>query len=246
MGMEVPGNNTKSNIDIVPLFDATNRALQQGDVIGFAVEVRSAGDLAGYEFDLSYDHRKLRPLFERFIEGDVFAPNPHGSVFETKNTGEKLFFISSRIGKEWTAQGDGRLAEVWFRILDPDIGTALEMGSGVLLSHTYEREPVMWHSSLAELLLPKQAALEPNFPNPFNPTTTIPFALPTSQNVRLEIYNILGQRIRTLAQGPMDAGFHTVVWNGRDDSGHGAAAGLYFSFLKTSEISRIRKMALVK
>ena len=246
IGTEVPGNNTKSNIDLVPLFDATSRALQQGDVIGFAVEVRSAGDLAGYEFDLSYDHRKLRPLFERFIEGDVFAPNPHGSVFETKNTGEKLFFISSRIGKEWTAQGDGRLAEVWFRILDPDIGTALEMGSGVLLSHTYEREPVMWHSSLAELLLPKQAALEPNFPNPFNPTTTIPFALPTSQNVRLEIYNILGQRIRTLAQGPMDAGFHTVVWNGRDDSGHGAAAGLYFSFLKTSEISRIRKMALVK
>jgi flagellar hook assembly protein FlgD len=95
-------------------------------------------------------------------------------------------------------------------------------------------------------LLPQETMLQPNYPNPFNPTTVLPFALDRSQDVRLEIYNVLGQRIRTLVSGPMDAGFHTLVWNGHNDIGHSVAAGLYFTLLETQSTRQTRKMSLLK
>ena len=103
-----------------------------------------------------------------------------------------------------------------------------------------------WKRSLAELLLPTQASLEQNYPNPFNPSTIIPIGVPTAQAVRLDIYNVLGQRIRTLMAGPAEPGFHTIVWNGRDDAGRAAAAGLYISVFETPEFRQTRKMLLVK
>ena len=96
-------------------------------------------------------------------------------------------------------------------------------------------------------LIPDVFALQQNYPNPFNPTTAIPFALhgPTD-DLRLQIYNLLGQRVRTLLSGPMAPGFHTIVWNGRDDAGRQVAAGLYISELRTAEFRQTRKMTLVK
>ena len=69
--------------------------------------------------------------------------------------------------------------------------------------------------------------LGPNYPNPFNPSTVIPFHLPASTPVRLEVFNLLGQRIATLVDGELTAGYHTVPWNGTDAAGRPVAAGVY-------------------
>jgi hypothetical protein len=67
----------------------------------------------------------------------------------------------------------------------------------------------------------------PGYPNPFNPTTTIPFALPTEAKVKIEIYNLLGQRVAVLKDDIMQAGYHQTIWDGKSDSGLPIASGIY-------------------
>jgi hypothetical protein len=99
---------------------------------------------------------------------------------------------------------------------------------------------------LSLALLPAEFSLSQNYPNPFNPQTTIEFGLPIRADVELEIFNILGQKIRTLVQGSLPAGEHNVVWDGKLTSGRPTASGIYFYRLRTDKLSLVRKMALVK
>jgi len=80
--------------------------------------------------------------------------------------------------------------------------------------------------------VPTRLVLHPNYPNPFNPGTTIRFDLPKSGRVRLWVYNLLGQRVRVLREGVLSAGSHVVRWDGRDDSGRDLPTGIYFVELR--------------
>ncbi|MCP4545978.1 MAG: T9SS type A sorting domain-containing protein, partial [bacterium] len=93
---------------------------------------------------------------------------------------------------------------------------------------------------------PAVLALGKNFPNPFNPTTTITFDMPKSGKVDLAIYDVTGRRVATLVNGTVDAGQHEIMWQGKDDSGNRVASGLYFSRLISGEEMLTRKMMLLK
>lgn len=89
--------------------------------------------------------------------------------------------------------------------------------------------------------------LHPCSPNPFNPMTTIRFELPQDGRVSLEVYDVAGKLIRTLvAAEEVRAGAHRVVWNGRDEAGHSAAAGVYFARLRAGESVQTQRMTLLK
>lgn len=88
--------------------------------------------------------------------------------------------------------------------------------------------------------------LEPNYPNPFNPTTTINFSLPSPSYVQLRIHNILGQVVRELYAGNLGEGRHTLNWDGHDDAGNPANTGVYFYTLHTNSFAQTRKMLLIK
>ncbi|MFZ1683885.1 MAG: DUF4038 domain-containing protein [Candidatus Zixiibacteriota bacterium] len=94
--------------------------------------------------------------------------------------------------------------------------------------------------------IPDKFSLSQNYPNPFNPTTTIEFSLQASGNVTLDVFNLLGQRIRTLADGVMEAGTHRVEWNSRDDHGSTVSSGVYFYRLTAGEFVESKKMMLLK
>ena len=79
------------------------------------------------------------------------------------------------------------------------------------------------------------------FPNPFNPSTTISFSIPEKSNVSVDIYNITGQKIKTLINGPMSAGEHFVRW----DAG-GCSAGVYFYKVKAGKFEKTMKMTLLR
>lgn len=85
-----------------------------------------------------------------------------------------------------------------------------------------------------------------NYPNPFNPETTIAFNLPLDSHVKLEIYNIKGQKVKTLLNTNIVKGSHKVVWNGRNESNHTVASGIYFYSLKTSQKTLVKKMLMLK
>ncbi len=95
-------------------------------------------------------------------------------------------------------------------------------------------------------LLPTKFALEQNYPNPFNPQTSIRFALPTNGFTALEIYNVLGQKVKTLIEKDLEAGYHTVIWNGDDNNGKESASGIYFYRLKSGDKNAYKKMLLIK
>ncbi|UCC79635.1 MAG: S8 family serine peptidase [Candidatus Zixiibacteriota bacterium] len=94
--------------------------------------------------------------------------------------------------------------------------------------------------------IPSSFALDQNYPNPFNSGTNISLALPAKSDVNLTIYDLLGREVRTLISGPLDAGYHTVTWNGDDKSGRSVASGIYFYRIEAGDFSMNRKMIMLK
>jgi len=95
-------------------------------------------------------------------------------------------------------------------------------------------------------VIPDRFSMAQNVPNPFNPSTKICFALPRNTDVSLNVYNILGQKVRTLIDGPMAAGQHEVIFDGRGDDDSIVASGVYFYRIDAGEFHQSRKMTLMK
>ena len=103
------------------------------------------------------------------------------------------------------------------------------------------------HRRSSEAATPTTFALGANYPNPFNPATTIPLAVPAgAKNVDLTIYNVLGQPMRQVWTGPLPAGEHRLTWDGRDAQGRPVAAGVYVYRLQVGEQTRTRKMVKIE
>ncbi len=96
------------------------------------------------------------------------------------------------------------------------------------------------------IVLPRVYSLSQNYPNPFNPTTMIKYSLPEAQHVTLEIYNSLGEKIRTLVNSARDAGNHTVQWDGLNSSGRSTASGMYLYKITAGKFTSVKKMLLIR
>lgn len=94
--------------------------------------------------------------------------------------------------------------------------------------------------------VPATFELSQNYPNPFNPNTHISFSVPKRMHVRIDLYNVLGEKVKTLVDETVPAGEMTVEWNGRLASGTVAASGVYFYRLVSDEFTAVRQMVLLK
>tara|TARA_B100000315_G_scaffold260753_1_gene324843 strand:+ start:14269 stop:17295 length:3027 start_codon:yes stop_codon:yes gene_type:complete len=93
---------------------------------------------------------------------------------------------------------------------------------------------------------PAGFSLDQNYPNPFNAQTTIPFQLPFTENVKMTVYNLLGQEVKTVLNEISPAGFSAVQWNGKNTSGQNVHSGVYFVKLKAGSFSEVKKVLLIK
>jgi hypothetical protein len=115
-----------------------------------------------------------------------------------------------------------------------------------------EREPAITPRAhdrpalMSNVNLPSVTALGQNHPNPFNPTTQVPFTLSAASHVRLAIYDAQGKLVRTLVDEDRRAGQHSAMWNGTDDRGAPVASGVYFSVMRAGSFEATRKMVLLK
>jgi len=94
--------------------------------------------------------------------------------------------------------------------------------------------------------IPDQFALHNNYPNPFNPVTTIRYDLPLGTDVHLVVFDILGREVRTLVNEKQEAGFKSIRWNGKNDMGQQVSAGMYFYRIQAGSFSKVQKMVLLK
>ena len=95
-------------------------------------------------------------------------------------------------------------------------------------------------------VIPGKFELHQSFPNPFNPTTEIRFDLPEVSIVNLTIFNLMGQKIRTLSDAELNPGYHTLVWDGTSDNGSQVATGMYFYSLEWAGMKKVKSMTLLK
>jgi hypothetical protein len=111
---------------------------------------------------------------------------------------------------------------------------------------------VTWNFTITRVardegVIPTEFGLSQNYPNPFNPSTVIRFDLPKEAPVTLEIYNILGVKVRTLMSGEAaSAGRYTAVWDGRDESGATVTTGVYLYRIIAGDFHASKKMMLLK
>ena len=97
---------------------------------------------------------------------------------------------------------------------------------------------------------PLEYVLEQNYPNPFNPTTIIGYQVGTAYkppvHVKLRVYNILGQRVITLVDSDMEAGYHSIIWKGTDESGALVSSGVYLHKMEAGNKTFTKKMMMLK
>ncbi|MBI2502319.1 MAG: immune inhibitor A [Candidatus Latescibacteria bacterium] len=183
------------------------------------------------------EHRGYPRMRLRFDPGD-----PERLLWVT---GPQLLESRDR-GKSWKSLGDELAGVPWFNdvAVDPLVPRLLYAATpwGVYRLDTGREITAVEEAGT----VPQRFSLEPNYPNPFNPTTTIRFSLPQRGEVELAIYNLLGQKATTLVKGMQESGMRQVVWDGRDEQGRELASGVYLYRLQAGAEVETRKLLLLR
>ena len=130
---------------------------------------------------------------------------------------------------------DWEFEEIWLADMDYEIND----GYPYLLEIDYTT------NEDDHLITPPDISIS-NYPNPFNPSTTINFAIPRSDNVKVAVFNIKGQQVDIILDDFVEAGQHTIAWNGTNSKGRRVSSGIYFTRLTSGNESRFLKMLLLK
>ena len=150
-------------------------------------------------------------------------------------TAELIEGAGSTTGRREYAFTDGRLTNgvtYWYKLEDVAYDGTTKMHGPI--------------SVVPQQVLPAEFGLSQNVPNPFNPQTTIAYQLPEASEVRLTVYNVAGQRIRTLVDETKEAGSYQVVWNGADEAGKSVAGGMYLYELRAGDFVQVQRMVLIR
>ena len=203
-------------------------------------------DVRAYGLVLRYD-----PQVVEWLDGSpgggplVAAQGMEPPLFRvTQQRPGELVILNGGAGAE-SASGTGLLAELRFQVLGQATNTTFQVADALLAASGDRVRRVVQLGSAA--LVPSQFYLGANYPNPFNPETSIEYGLPTAGPVELAVYDVLGQPVRILVRtGSQPAGYYTAHWDGRDDSGRLVGSGVYLCRLQASGFTRTQKVALVK
>ncbi len=104
-----------------------------------------------------------------------------------------------------------------------------------------------FHQTISiDLPAPAKYSLSQNFPNPFNSTTAFKYQIPKTTHVLIEVFNILGKKVKALVDERKDAGYYTVYWDGADDSGENVVSGIYFYIISADKFHATNKMIVVR
>ncbi len=138
----------------------------------------------------------------------------------------------------------GRIIEI--RIDPIAMGDPLSDADLLYIDYVKFNRTITSVENQSEVLLPKAHQLYQNYPNPFNPETTITLALPRAGRVKIQLYNLLGQRVRTLLERHMAPGYAEIVWDGKDENDHVVPSGVYLVRMQAEEFSATRKAVVLR
>jgi len=242
-------------------FAAAKAALNTEGLLIVPLEISNTKDLTAMDIPLSFTEGAT-------LEKVEFTDRVKSFEFQAANIDNEkrqvVIGLISMVSKEAPdmATGTGTIANLYFK-LEPGVQEVTltpivlenpshaltfyynDYSSGRAEVKTINPEIGVISASNAASL-PTAFGLSQNSPNPFNPTTTIGYALPQAGDVKISVYNVLGQNIKDLVDGYMEAGNHQVVWDGKDRSGDAVASGIYFYKISAQDYADTKKMVLLK
>ena len=210
--------------------------------------------------DTDLNHERLSGLYQLHAKGEwrtLVPPVPvserqfQGIAFSNAGPlGSGLYVADAAANNIWIASPRGHIEAFAIGFAAPKRvaigpeGTDMWVADQTGLYRIFSTDPSDWEA--AKATLPVASGLEPNYPNPFNNSTQIPYRVSAPGPVRLVIYNALGQPVRTLVDAIQAAGAYQVPWDGRDHRGARVANGVYLYRLQAGAVAQVRKMLVLE
>ncbi|HID57292.1 TPA: hypothetical protein EYP37_12230, partial [Candidatus Poribacteria bacterium] len=250
-GAEGAESPTLTNLDVrLQLKPVAPERLKVGDPLEISLRAIDAQSLYACAFQISYDPTKFQ--FLGAYEGEALRGTDPAVLHVKPEKPGLVTVLVSLIGENRGISGDCEIARLNFRLLsasgqirlnDPALITVVGLNDGAMV-----RLP---SHSVSLRATPERTILGQNYPNPFNPETWIPFALSSSSEVVIRIFDSAGRIIRTIDLGRREAGFYmdrgrAAYWDGRNDLGERVSSGVYFYQIRAGDFTATRRMLILK
>lgn len=220
-----------------------------GEMVAVDVSLANVEALMGYGFTLNYDATKFEFVSVAPADEDLLKSTGGETPIFHHIAGNGQVEVVNGVVNGTAVSGGGDIVRFVFRVLyEFEDNARFEIADGLVFDPSNLSNPAVVAGVLELQSTPREFALHQNFPNPFNPDTTIKYDLAESADVTLQIYNVLGQVVRTLvASEAQDAGRYQIRWNGMDERGVPVSSGIYFyQIAADGKFSDVRKLMLLK
>ena len=242
VGKAVPVSMAGLNSEASFYLDAGTELPRVGEEMAIAVSLQDFVELKGYGLSVSYDPEVLAYVGTE-VENSILGA---GEFAEGQLVSNKDGLVSLVAYGDVGTEGDLGLS-LLFRSLREIEDSYVEIVAGELRDGNYGLNSLDNPVSVLIQTRPEAFALRNNFPNPFNPETTLKYDMPEAGEVKLVVYNMLGQAVRTLVNERQTAGRYTVGWDATNEHGQSMSSGIYFYRVQVAgEFTDVKKMLLLK
>ncbi len=220
-----------------------------GELVAVDVSLANVAALMGYGFTLNYDATKFEFISVAPADENLLTSTGGEIPLFHHVAGDGQVEVATGMVNGSAVSGGGDIVQFVFRVLyEFEDNARFEIANGLVFDPSQLQNPAVVAGVLELQSTPREFALHQNFPNPFNPDTTIKYDLAESADVTLQIYNVLGQVVRTLvASEAQNAGRYQIRWNGMDERGVPVSSGIYFYQISADgKFSDVRKLMLLK
>jgi hypothetical protein len=231
--LALPGVNASANLSVV--------TSSSGERLTVTLAASGVSQIRGYRLVMSYDPSVLAFVKAERSPDAMLSRAGSTPLFLARQTAPgRVVLADAAIGG--TASGSGILANLIFQKIGPGGDSAFKVD----LAQVFDSKDGINILPMKTEAIPVTYAMSQNYPNPFNPETRISYSLPESGPIRLSVYNLLGQAVRSLVNRTQAAGQYEVRWDGRDDAGRLLAGGIYLCRIEARGFTKVRKMVFIK
>lgn len=218
-----------------------------GETVSVDVSLANVQSLVGYGFTVNYDASNFEFVDAAPADQDLLKSTGGETPVFFKQSEAGVVTIANAVVNGAEVSGGGDIVRLTFRVLQEfKENVRFEIAEGLVFDPNQLSNPAVVAGVLQFTSTPTEFALLQNFPNPFNPETTIGYELAESADVTLQVYNVVGQVVRTLVAEPQTAGRYQIRWNGMDDRGTPVSSGIYFYQVSAGKFQDVRKLMLLK
>jgi hypothetical protein len=220
-----------------------------GELVAVDVSLANVEALMGYGFTLNYETDKFEFVSVAPADEDLLTSTGGETPLFHHIVADGQVEVVNGMVHGTAVSGGGDIVRFVFRVLrEFEDNARFEIADGLVFDPSQLQNPAVVAGVLELQSTPREFALHQNFPNPFNPDTTIKYDLAESADITLQIYNVLGQVVRTLVGSEaQNAGRYQIRWNGMDDRGVPVSSGVYFYRISADgKFQNVRKLMLLK